>query len=140
MSQQFCINGHDTFIVGRYKSGRCRACSDRDKWALHIKNGGPGDKAHTLATFRWRRKKMETLVGRECPELCELCGQPNNGNSSRLHADHSHISGVYRGWLCNNCNTGLGKFKEDPKLLTKAIEWVQNEGPSCLMSKLLENS
>ena len=42
----------------------------------------------------------------------------------KLNIDHDHKTGKYRGLLCTNCNLGLGKFKDEPKLLKKAIEYL----------------
>lgn len=39
--------------------------------------------------------------------------------------DHSHITGKIRGWLCNSCNTSIGKFNDDTEVLLNAIEWIK---------------
>lgn len=41
------------------------------------------------------------------------------------HTDHDHETGVFRGILCSNCNTGIGMFKEDPWILDQAIQYVK---------------
>ena len=38
--------------------------------------------------------------------------------------DHNHGTGEFRGFLCDSCNTGLGKFKDDPELLNRAINYL----------------
>lgn len=52
---------------------------------------------------------------------CEICG-----DVERLVIDHNHETEVVRGVLCNNCNTGLGMFADDPLRLTSAIVYLQN--------------
>jgi acetamidase/formamidase len=44
--------------------------------------------------------------------------------SDALEVDHCHITGQFRGWICKNCNTGLGKFFDDSQFLIKAIEYL----------------
>ena len=49
-----------------------------------------------------------------------------NKTASVFHIDHNHITGKFRGLLCHHCNTGLGHFKDDIRLLVKAQEYLQN--------------
>jgi len=51
--------------------------------------------------------------------------------------DHDHKKqkgdvGFLRGWLCHKCNTGGGKFNDDPELLRKAADWF--ETPALIIS------
>jgi hypothetical protein len=40
--------------------------------------------------------------------------------------DHDHNTGKIRGLLCDDCNTALGIFQENPLILIKAINYIQN--------------
>lgn len=44
------------------------------------------------------------------------------------HVDHCHKTGAVRGILCNNCNSGLGMFKDCKKRLLSAMEYLENHG------------
>ena len=51
----------------------------------------------------------------------------NKIGEERLHIDHVEINGqkIVRGLLCANCNTALGKFKDDSETLKAALEYLQ---------------
>ncbi len=52
-------------------------------------------------------------------EKCAICGRIEiNGNL--LSVDHDHCSGKVRGLLCGKCNTGLGFFRDDIKIVRAA--------------------
>ena len=53
--------------------------------------------------------------------LCFLCGEPG-----ALMVDHDHTSGQIRKLLCRDCNTGLGRFKDNPRLLRKATVYLES--------------
>jgi len=38
--------------------------------------------------------------------------------------DHCHDSGEVRGLLCHCCNTGIGQLKEDAKIMSNAIDYI----------------
>lgn len=67
---------------------------------------------------------------------CAICGEEetainyNTKNVQKLAVDHCHKTGKVRELLCQDCNRGIAKFKEDPIILQKAIEYIikhQNE-------------
>lgn len=39
--------------------------------------------------------------------------------------DHDHQTGAVRGLLCFNCNTVLGKVKDSPQILKRAISYLE---------------
>jgi hypothetical protein len=56
---------------------------------------------------------------------CKICGiEKELGGSNGLLVDHCHNTNKVRGLLCNNCNSGLGKFKDNKELLLRAIEYI----------------
>lgn len=48
------------------------------------------------------------------------------GKVMRLCIDHDHETGRIRGLLCHNCNSGLGKFGDNPDLLTLAVIYLMD--------------
>lgn len=53
---------------------------------------------------------------------CAVCGGADT--NKHLAVDHCHTTGKVRGLLCSKCNQGLGLFKDNPALLTKAAQYV----------------
>lgn len=53
--------------------------------------------------------------------LCAICKE-----AKATHIDHSHETGRVRGVLCLACNTALGSFRDSPKLLARAIVYLEN--------------
>lgn len=62
---------------------------------------------------------------------CALCGSTESfGRSEHFFVDHNHSTGKIRDLLCNHCNTGLGKFRENIELLEKAIQYLKKHSES----------
>lgn len=53
---------------------------------------------------------------------CAICD-----DACELVIDHCHFTGVIRGALCNECNSGLGFFKDDAELLRRAITYLTRD-------------
>ena len=60
---------------------------------------------------------------------CAICFLPeshkaNNGQIKCLSVDHNHSTGEVRELLCDNCNAGIARFKEDTELFYSAINYL----------------
>jgi hypothetical protein len=63
---------------------------------------------------------------------CAICGvmeghRSRYGKVCRLAVDHDHRTGKVRGLLCNNCNRGLGRFKDSIENLEAALRYLKRE-------------
>jgi Recombination endonuclease VII len=43
----------------------------------------------------------------------------------RLHLDHDHATGAFRGWLCMCCNTAIGKLGDTVEGLNRAVAYIE---------------
>lgn len=57
-----------------------------------------------------------------CP-ICKKASIP--GVTANLVIDHNHETGNARTWICDSCNTGLGRFKDDIDFLKEAISYLE---------------
>ena len=70
-------------------------------------------------------EKYEVLLA-EQNNGCAICTAPTGSNGKRLSVDHNHQTGEVRGLLCDDCNIGLGKFKDNSSLLANAINYLKD--------------
>jgi hypothetical protein len=58
--------------------------------------------------------------------VCKICGSDNPGRGKYFCVDHCHKTGKVRGLLCDNCNKGLGHFKDNISFLERAMTYVRS--------------
>lgn len=61
---------------------------------------------------------------------CAICRTDNppswkGRKRATWHIDHDHATGVVRGLLCFNCNSGLGHFKDSDARLIAAADYLR---------------
>lgn len=136
-------------VCGPIKIGRSRkiagtirfVCSsktleDRRKWI----ESKPEDykNSRRKATLKWAFKRdleKYNITEEQYIELltlqdnkCKLCSNELKKKSELSYRvgvlDHCHSSGKLRGILCNDCNIGLGMFKDNIQTLKNAIDYL----------------
>lgn len=55
---------------------------------------------------------------------CAICLDPFEDETA-AHIDHCHETGRIRGLLCMLCNTGVGKFRDNPDALENAAKYLR---------------
>lgn len=134
----------------RYKNGNTTDCRFEN---LTLFNGIGGEYDHktregrnaylrsyrraspVLERSRWLRNRFDLSLEAYNQMLeaqggvCAICNQPEthkrNGKLKALAVDHHHASGRIRGLLCSDCNTGIGKLKDDHKVLLAAAKYLK---------------
>jgi formate dehydrogenase maturation protein FdhE len=86
---------------------------------------------HTCKKCRSHQAKVRRKLHKENKRprtiTCPICGT----HTDKPVLDHNHTTDKFRGWVCNDCNNALGKFKDDVYTLKKAIRYLQiNNGGS----------
>lgn len=54
--------------------------------------------------------------------VCDCCGQEHH---KTLVLDHDHNTLRFRGWICEDCNLGLGKLGDNIEGVEKALEYLK---------------
>jgi len=85
--------------VGAGRKNTCKACSNQ------------------LATVRARLRKANPPPP---PGPCPACARI----TTNWVLDHCHYTDQFRGYICNSCNLGFGKFNDDPKLMQQALDYL----------------
>lgn len=101
-------NGINNRSVRRPSCQNCRKLIDGVGVKTKLKN-------------EWLKKKPDKE-----PYECPICLKRTiAGVTSKLVLDHDHTTGEVRDWICDSCNTGIGRFKDDVEILKRAINFVE---------------
>jgi hypothetical protein len=120
----------------RVKSGlrrRCRKCHSRKNYESRKTSDARHAQPEYERVARFRKfglteDEWQAMRKRQ-KDRCKICGQretlKSKGQVKNLCIDHCHDTGKVRGLLCNRCNTSIGWFNDDPKLLRSAVAYLE---------------
>ena len=125
---QVCAQcGNEYAPQKRARSGVANSyCSRECKTRAKVESGEAA--AANLRSY-YRRRYGLTIEEAEVMRAggCQICGETDGdapGRHGKLHIDHDHVTGRVRGVLCTNCNSGIGRFADNPELLRRAVEYL----------------
>lgn len=58
---------------------------------------------------------------------CPICSKTTIVGLTKVVLDHCHSTGRVRGWLCESCNTGIGRFDDSPQITRRALDWLEGQ-------------
>lgn len=110
---------------GRRTNARCKECHKKycsKRWHNKTQEEKQASRVHSMygVTPEFYLELHKRQEGR-----CALCKEKPTTKRG-LHLDHCHATGKVRGLLCHSCNVGLGSFKDNPGLLTQAIQYLRS--------------
>lgn|ERR1700675_1186968 len=119
-----------------YCKGLCKSCYYRP-YRIQKRIEGVVYPSHTpeskrrdhLKPLGWFTELFEKVLKQQ-GRKCAICRKPLNlekvQNGARACADHEHTDPPKpRGIICTNCNAGIGQFKDNPKVLRRAAEYLE---------------
>jgi hypothetical protein len=56
---------------------------------------------------------------------CDSCGILECDCKTRLHMDHNHETGAFRGWLCSGCNLAAGSLRNSSGVALKLSKYLE---------------
>ena len=59
---------------------------------------------------------------------CAICKTDKPRGRGAWHLDHDHSTGELRGFLCQQCNTGLGNFQDNTERMEAAAAYLRRYG------------
>lgn len=68
------------------------------------------------------RQKLHSAAPAK-PKVCECCGK----KPKKWCLDHDHDTDLFRGWLCDACNVGIGKLGDDIDGVLRAVKYLQSK-------------
>jgi hypothetical protein len=127
------------------KDGRrpdCGACNVKSALASRERmqaQDPEGFKLHRMEIIRKNRygvtPERHAQLLEEQGGACAICGGQSTYRVLSVDHDHACCPGpkscgeCVRGLLCDPCNVGIGRFKDDPQLLMAAAAYLQGGGP-----------
>lgn len=124
---------------------RCKECVHEDKREAYKKDSSvtlhrqsfdrfkKGTREGTrermlLKNYGMTLEDYEKLLS-EQDNCCKICGA-KEGELGRqyLAIDHNHETNEVRGLLCDLCNRGLGFFRDDKTIISKALQYLSDFG------------
>lgn len=108
-----CPNHPDRKMIVK---GMCKSC-------YNIKQFGRTKLCQTVRKSRYGITEEEFQSKRISQNnKCAIC----NKEFLKPCVDHDHVTGKFRGLLCQICNRGIGHFKDNVVLLAAAIVYLES--------------
>lgn len=72
------------------------------------------------------KQKEKDRPKKGTPFQCPICQRRSiAGITAKVVADHDHHTGNIRDFICDSCNTGLGRFKNGKNVLKDALHYLE---------------
>lgn len=132
-SKKSSVRYGDSSQLHQIRQPCCQTCSTED-----TKNWRINQSKERLKDLYYRRfygmgldefnTRHQNQAGK-C-KICDRLMALEGLTGDRVVVDHCHTTGKVRGLLCNECNRGLGFFKDNPMTLSSAMRYLTEQDQS----------
>ena len=137
----------NVFEINGVKYRKCKVCKEDKLFTTEFfqSKNGSRDGGYWLRTecrecmkIMNRNKTIaKRNAPRKMPDNCECCGRPRGKKS--LCCDHIHGSDLFRGWICQACNKGIGMTIDDPDIgHKKVLRYYKKHDPKTFRRMMIE--
>ena len=103
---------------------QCQKTKQLNKFDVNMRTKTKTYYKHTCTKCRNEQKAILRQLHKDNPKpadcTCPIC----KGENQDLVLDHNHITGEFRGWICNDCNSAIGKLGDSHEVLARAIAYL----------------
>lgn len=104
----------------------CKSCSNARQRGDHVHDNPAFLNRRMLRKYGITLEEYNVLFLKQ-EGKCAICGVYQKDLSKRLYVDHDHKTGIIRGLLCYKCNTGLGQFNDNIKLIENTLNYLRGK-------------
>lgn len=126
----------DKYPQGSFKAKACRCCKTEfqpsapsELYCSDLCKDKGNTNAYLKRVYGITYRQYHAMLA-EQSGLCKICNGPGflmkDCHKLLLVVDHCHKGGQVRGLLCHNCNRALGLLKDDPAIINRAAEYINN--------------
>ena len=120
---------HKSETLGQKSTKQCVICSQVKHLEAFPKHIAHKDNLDTRCRNCIREgSKLRNKLRKQNPPPeagpCPIC----KTHTTRWVLDHCHDTGSFRGYICDSCNLGLGKLKDNPETVASALNYLLTHG------------
>lgn len=105
----------------------CRTCKENlPITSYQVRSDRSNYRAKDCLSCTAKESKIKEDIRRTAPprpDTCDCCSKDMEYDD--FYLDHCHDTKVFRGWLCNSCNSGIGILGDTVESLETALTYLR---------------
>lgn len=105
---------------------RCKSCATKDTKEWTDKNASTARERYLQGRYGISEVEYLQMLGSNCP-ICNKVFKTESFGPDSPVVDHCHTTNKVRGVICNECNRGLGYFRDNVQALLNAATYLKEK-------------